>query len=96
MNNESSKRIEGAEGVVKWFDPHKGFGFINGPDGQDVFVHFTRIMGDGYRVLKDGSTVEYDAEFGAKGWRAMRVVRMEEPAEVTIRPKPGYSRSPRR
>lgn len=97
MNDESPKRIEGALGVVKWFDPRKGFGFLVGPEEQDVFVHFSKIEGDGYRVLKDGSTVEYDAEHGDKGWQATRVVRQEvEEAEVTVRPHTGYARSPRR
>lgn len=95
MTSESEKRIENAEGVVKWFDPRKGYGFIVGPDGQDIFVHYSKIEGDGYRVLKDGSTVEYDAEFSEKGWLASRVVRRESP-EVTVRAKTGYARSPRR
>ena len=49
-----------ALGTVKWFDPKKGFGFIIGPDGKDVFVHFSSIEGDGFRALKDGEKVEYD------------------------------------
>ncbi len=96
MASESEKRIENVEGVVKWFDPRKGFGFIIGPDGQDIFIHYTKIEGDGYRVLKDGSTVEYDAEFTDKGWLATRAIRRDDAPEVTVRPKPGYARSPRR
>ncbi len=67
--------IEGLEGVVKWFDPRKGFGFIVGPEGQDIFVHFSVIQGGGFRVLKDGSSVVYDAAKSEKGWKATRVMR---------------------
>lgn len=72
-----SQSIEGAEGIVKWFDPRKGFGFIVGPEGQDIFTHYTVIQGDGFRVLKDGSTVNYDATKTDKGWKATRVNRVE-------------------
>lgn len=88
-------------GTVKWFDPRKGFGFIVGPDGQDIFVHFTVIEGDGFRVLKDGSSVVYDAEHNDKGWRATRVHReqtqeAESDAPEVVVPKRTYSRTPRR
>jgi CspA family cold shock protein len=62
-------------GTVKWFDTKKGFGFIIGPEGQDVFVHFSTIEGDGFRSLKDGETVDYDIAQGAKGYSATRVKR---------------------
>lgn len=62
-------------GTVKWFDTKKGFGFIIGPEGQDVFVHFSCIEGDGFRSLKDGETVDYDIAQGAKGYSATRVKR---------------------
>ena len=62
-------------GTVKWFDTKKGFGFIIGPEGQDVFVHFSSIEGDGFRSLKDGETVDYDMAQGAKGFSASRVKR---------------------
>ncbi len=90
-------RITATEGVVKWFDPRKGFGFIIGPQGQDIFAHFSVIQGDGFRVLKDGSHVEYDAEKSDKGWKATRIVRTEQ-VEVTdaARKQQGYTRSPRR
>jgi CspA family cold shock protein len=83
------------EGIVKWFDPKKGFGFIIGPDGQDVFVHYTQIEGDGFKVLKDASTVRYDAVRTEKGWHATRVKRTES-VEVKVRPAGGHLRSPRR
>jgi CspA family cold shock protein len=63
-------------GTVKWFDTKKGFGFIIGPEGQDVFVHFSSIEGDGFRSLKDGETVDYDLAQGAKGYSATRVKRL--------------------
>ena len=62
-------------GRVKWFDPKKGFGFIIGPAGQDVFVHYTQIIGDGFRSLKDGEMVEYDLLEGDKGCQARQVQR---------------------
>ena len=62
-------------GTVKWFDTKKGFGFIIGPEGQDVFVHFSSIEGDGFRSLKDGESVDYDIAQGAKGFSASRVKR---------------------
>lgn len=82
MGSSDEGKITGTEGKVKWFDPRKGFGFIIGPEEQDIFVHFTVIEGDGFRVLRDGATVEYDAENSDKGWRATRVVRPVE-AEVS-------------
>lgn len=95
MSDQTPHRIQGAEGTVKWFDPRKGFGFIVGPEGQDIFAHFSVIQGDGFRVLKDGSNVVYDAEQGEKGWRATKVTRQES-VEVTVVPRRGYVRSPRR
>jgi cold shock protein len=86
--------LEGVEGVVKWFDPRKGYGFIVGPEGQDIFVHYSTIQGEGFRMLKDGSTVTYDASKTDKGWKASRVVRVES-IEVPGKSK-GYTRSPRR
>ena len=95
MSEHAPDQITGAAGLVKWFDPRKGFGFIVGPDGQDIFVHFTVIQGDGFRVLKDGSSVSYDAVKGEKGWKATRVGRAD--VQVTVVPaKRGYTRSPRR
>jgi cold shock protein len=69
-------------GQVKWFDSKKGFGFILGPQGQDVFVHFSSIDGDGFRSLKDGEVVEYDIIQGAKGFSAQKVKRAAQ-AQVT-------------
>jgi CspA family cold shock protein len=63
-------------GNVKWFDVKKGFGFIVGPEGQDVFVHFSSITGDGFKTLKDGEPVEYELQEGEKGWHALKVKRL--------------------
>ena len=49
-----------ASGTVKWLDTKKGYGFVVNDDGQDVFVHYTCIEGDGFRCLKEGQTVEYE------------------------------------
>jgi CspA family cold shock protein len=91
----SSEQLVGVEGTVKWFDPRKGFGFVIGPEGQDIFVHYSVIQGEGFRVLKDGSRVSYDATKSDKGWKATRVSRVES-VEVTVAPRRGYTRSPRR
>ena len=61
---------------VKWFDPKKGFGFIEGPSGHDVFVHFSQIRGEGFRSLKDGEEVEYELVEGDKGMQAQDVQRV--------------------
>lgn len=68
-----------SSGTVKWFDSKKGFGFIVGDEGQDVFVHFSVIEGDGFRSLKDGELVTYEVERGAKGLLAKTVRRVVMP-----------------
>ena len=67
MSEPGARILTDVQGVVKWFDPKKGFGFIVGPEKQDVFVHYSKIQGDGFRVLKDGANVQYDAEVTDKG-----------------------------
>lgn len=62
-----------ASGVVKWFNDTKGFGFITGDDGQDVFCHHTSIQSDGFRTLKEGQVVEYEVTKGPKGLAAQNV-----------------------
>jgi len=62
-----------ADGVVKWFDNTKGFGFIEQDGGPDVFVHFSGIAGDGYKSLEEGSKVTFDVEQGPKGPAAVNV-----------------------
>ena len=60
-------------GKVKWFNAEKGFGFIEGEDGKDVFVHFSAITIDGYKTLDEGVAVEFDVIEGAKGPQAVDV-----------------------
>ncbi|MSR28548.1 MAG: cold shock domain-containing protein [Phycisphaerales bacterium] len=65
------KVIDKTEGIIKWFDARKGFGFIIGPQGQDIFVHFSVIEQDqGFRTFRDGEKVVYSAQAGTKGWAA--------------------------
>jgi len=63
-----------ANGTVKWFSEQKGYGFITPEDGgKDLFVHYSNIVGDGFRNLQDGQAVEYDAAQGQKGPEAQNV-----------------------
>lgn len=62
-------------GTVKWFNDRKGFGFIKLEDGNDIFVHFSAVQGEGFRTLKEGEKVEFDIISGAKGPQAINVVR---------------------
>jgi cold shock protein len=62
-----------ATGTVKWFKNEKGYGFITGEDGKDVFVHFSAIMVDGYKSLQEGQKVSYDVTQGPKGAQAANV-----------------------
>jgi cold shock protein len=71
-----------ARGTVKWFDSKKGFGFIVGDEGEDIFVHFSVIQGDGFRSLKDGEPVDYEYERGSKGLLARNVKRITAGAVI--------------
>jgi len=62
-----------AVGKVKWFDIRKGWGFIEQESGEDVFVHYSSIQGDGFRKLTDGDEVEFDIVQGDKGLHAENV-----------------------
>ncbi len=64
------------KGTVKWFNSQKGFGFISDEEGNDVFVHFSGINMDGYKVLEDGQEVEYDVVQGEKGPQAINVTKL--------------------
>jgi len=63
------------KGTVKWFNGAKGFGFIKRESGDDVFVHFRAIVGDGYRSLDEGDSVQFDVEQGPKGLQALNVTK---------------------
>ncbi|MBO7697605.1 MAG: cold-shock protein [Erysipelotrichaceae bacterium] len=63
-------------GKVKWFNAAKGYGFITGDDGKEVFVHFSAIQVDGYKTLDEGQAVEYDVNDGEKGPQAVDVKKI--------------------
>jgi CspA family cold shock protein len=65
-----------AQGTVKWFNAQKGYGFISRDDGEDVFVHFTAIAGDGFRSLEEGQRVEFEITQGRKGPQASNVTKV--------------------
>ena len=64
------------EGTVKWFNADKGYGFIERDSGEDVFVHFSAIQGDGFKTLDEGQNVEFDVVDGNRGKQAENVVRV--------------------
>jgi CspA family cold shock protein len=64
---------EKSTGTVKWFNGAKGYGFIAREEGEDVFVHYSAIQGDGFRNLDEGPRVEFDVEQGRKGLQAINV-----------------------
>ena len=61
-------------GTVKWFNAEKGFGFITGEDGKDVFAHFSQIKSEGYKTLEEGQKVSYDVVKGPKGPQAENII----------------------
>ncbi len=67
---------EREQGIVKWFNNQKGYGFIAREDGSDVFVHYSAIATDGFRTLNEGERVEFSVEQGQKGLAATQVQRL--------------------
>ena len=66
------------QGIVKWFNPAKGFGFIESRQGgSDVFVHYSEIQMDGYRTLEEGQAVEFEVEQRSRGLHALNVVALK-------------------
>ena len=66
-----------AEGRIKWFNDAKGYGFIEQDGGDDVFVHYTAIEGEGFKSLAEGDAVEFEVTEGPKGLQAANVVKKE-------------------
>ena len=64
------------QGTVKWFDNAKGYGFLLNEDGEDVFVHYRSIQGDGYKTLAEGEQVDFLQIKSEKGWQAAEVERL--------------------
>ena len=64
-----------AKGFVKWFDTKKGYGFIEQPGGEDVFVHYSGIVGDGFKSLRAGEEVQFEVSQGSKGPQAIEVTK---------------------
>ncbi|HXN05583.1 MAG TPA: cold-shock protein [Nitrospiria bacterium] len=65
-----------AKGTVKWFNASKGYGFLSQENGEDVFVHFSAITGDGFKTLNEGEAVEFEVVTGAKGLQASSVKKV--------------------
>lgn len=63
------------KGTVKWFNDSKGYGFIKPPEGDEVFVHFSAIVGDGFRTLAEGDEVEFEIQESDRGVKATNVIR---------------------
>jgi CspA family cold shock protein len=68
--------IEMNKGTVKWFNAEKGYGFITGEDGKDVFVHFSAIKAEGFKSLDEGQAVTFDLQEGPRGMQAANVVKL--------------------
>ncbi|HZH59443.1 MAG TPA: cold-shock protein [Metabacillus sp.] len=64
------------QGTVKWFNAEKGFGFIEVEGGDDVFVHFSAIQGEGFKSLDEGQKVSFETEQGQRGLQAVNVVKL--------------------
>ena len=72
-SDPETQEIQVASGTVKWFNEAKGFGFISQPGGEDVFVHFSAIAGEGFKTLAEGEALEFDITQGPKGLQAANV-----------------------
>jgi cold shock protein len=76
LQQKTRRYLRMSRGTVKWFNDSKGFGFIAQEDGDDVFVHHTSIVGNGFKSLTEGQAVTFDVEKTPKGPRAINVVKV--------------------
>jgi cold shock protein len=67
-----------SQGTVKWFNAEKGYGFISQENGDDLFVHYSEIQGNGYRTLEEGAKVEFEITQGRKGFQASAVTLLDD------------------
>jgi len=88
MKGESSTESLRSKGVVATFLPRKGYGFVTGPEGEQLFVHFSDIRGKGFRTLEAGEEVEYTRVMGDRGAQATDVVRLNPPVSDEILTEP--------
>lgn len=70
--------MEKIQGRVKWFNAEKGYGFIQGDDGKDVFVHYSAIRAEGYKSLNEGERVDFNVSQGQRGMQAEDVERLKD------------------
>jgi cold shock protein len=76
LNEMGVATLAREQGVVKWFNAAKGYGFIQRQSGEDVFVHFSAIQADGYKTLNEGELVEFEVKQGPKGLQAEGVTKV--------------------
>jgi cold shock protein len=76
INRRGVETLAREQGVVKWFNASKGYGFIQRQSGEDVFVHFSAIQMDGYKSLNEGQLVEFEVRQGPKGFQAENVTKV--------------------
>jgi CspA family cold shock protein len=76
ITSRGAVKLAREQGVVKWFNASKGFGFIQRQSGEDVFVHFSAIEMDGYKSLNEGQLVEFEVRQGPKGFQAEQVMKV--------------------
>jgi CspA family cold shock protein len=76
ITREEQTPLAREQGVVKWFNASKGYGFVQRQSGEDVFVHFSAIQMDGYKSLNEGQLVEFEVRQGPKGFQAENVTKV--------------------